>query len=60
MKENENLSRIELIAAKELLRRWMRKHKGVYVPGGWDYDKDGVDLMEQTGRLLEEDPWENY
>ncbi len=56
--KNKKLDIIELIAAKELLRRWMRKHRGIYAPGAWDYDKDGADLMEQTGKLLEEDPWQ--
>lgn len=50
--------RVEEESMRELLRRWMRKHAHEYKPGAWDYDKDGADLVEQTSKLLNEDPYE--
>lgn len=59
---NENdksLLSLELIAAKELLRRWVRKYAPGNRPGAWDYDHDAVELIETTANLLGvKDPWE--
>ena len=47
-----------VIAAKALLRQWMTKHAGHYRPGGWDYDKEGAQLVQDTADLLGvQDPW---
>ena len=46
------------VAAKALLRQWMVKHARAYQPGGWDYDKEGAELVQQTADLLGvKDPW---
>jgi hypothetical protein len=46
------------IAAKTLLRQWMTKHAYQYKPGGWDYDKEGAELVQMTADLLGvDDPW---
>jgi hypothetical protein len=47
-----------VVAAKALLRQWMTKHAGHYRPGGWDYDKEGAQLVQDTADLLGvKDPW---
>jgi hypothetical protein len=38
---------------KILLRGWVNKHKSTYVAGSWDYDKEGVELIEATTAALE-------
>lgn len=49
---------IELIAARELLRRWVKKYAPSCKPGGWDYDHDAADLCQTTATLLGiGDPW---
>ena len=55
---DQRLVRLEGIAAKALLRRWMTKYAPTCRPGGWDYDKDAAALCEETAELLETDvPW---
>lgn len=50
---------IELIAARELLRRWIRKFAASNKPGAWNYDKDAADLIEVSAKLVGiEDPFE--
>lgn len=47
-----------VVAARALLHRWMAKHAGHYRPGGWDYDKEGARLVQDTADLLGvQDPW---
>lgn len=51
-------STAELIAARELLRRWIARYAPGNKPGGWDYDKNVVELIETSAALLGiEDPW---
>lgn len=37
-----------------LLGQWVRKHERVYVAGGWDYDKEGVAMLDASKVLLKE------
>ncbi len=49
---------LELIAARELLRRWVKKYAPSNIPGGWEYDHDAVELIETSAKLLGiEHPW---
>ncbi len=49
---------IELIAAKELLRHWVTKYASSNKPGSWDYDKDLIQLIEDSASFLGiENPW---
>lgn len=48
---------LETIAFKSLLIRWLKKHDHLYMPGGWDYDKEGAELVEDTAKVLGIKPW---
>lgn len=54
----DNIDKIKLIAAEELLHQWLQKYAPGNIPGAWDYDKDAVRLIETTAKLLGiEKPW---
>jgi hypothetical protein len=61
VKGRKESKEIELMAAKQLLRRWIKKYAPRNKPGAWDYDHDAVDLIETSAILLgiKEEVWEN-
>ncbi len=47
------------IAAKALLRQWVKKYAGSCKPGGWEYDKEAAELCAASADLLGMgNPWD--